>query len=122
MPLLTLITNVKLDDAKIKPFVSEFSKKASEIIGKPEVEFSIDFHYNPNLAFSGTFEPAVRLHVISLWNTNPENAKKWSKEFSEFFLESLGVSSDRGHMAFTDPGDAFLGFKGTTVAALRASS
>ncbi|KAH7914050.1 Tautomerase/MIF superfamily [Hygrophoropsis aurantiaca] len=122
MPLLTLITNVKLEDAQVRPFVSEFSKKASEVIGKPEAEFSVDFTYNPYLTFGGTFEPAIRLHVMSLWNTNAENSVKWSKAFSEFFTEKLGVPNNRGHMSFIDPGDAFIGFKGTSVAALVAAS
>ncbi|EGN96263.1 hypothetical protein SERLA73DRAFT_141568 [Serpula lacrymans var. lacrymans S7.3] len=118
MPLITLSTNVQLGVVETKSFVLDFSKFCSETIGKPEAEFSVDFTYNPYLTFGGTFEPAIRLNVISLWNTNPSNAEKWSRAFFKFFEAKLGVPINRGHMAFTDPGDAYIGYNGTTVAAL----
>ncbi|KIJ63297.1 hypothetical protein HYDPIDRAFT_41142 [Hydnomerulius pinastri MD-312] len=116
MPLITLITN--LDQPRL--FISKFSKFCSQTIGKPEAEFSVDFNYNPDLTFGGTFDPAIRLHVISLWNTTPENAQQWAEAFFRFFQDELGVPSNRGHMAFTDPGDQFIGYGGTTVSVLRA--
>ncbi|OJA19378.1 hypothetical protein AZE42_13775, partial [Rhizopogon vesiculosus] len=47
----------------------------------------------------------------------------WTKAFTEFFQEKLGVPSDREHFAFSDPGAEFIGTKGTTVAeSLRAAT
>ncbi|KAH7928203.1 Tautomerase/MIF [Leucogyrophana mollusca] len=123
MPLITLTTNVNLaSDEATKAFVSEFSKFCAKTIEKDESAFSVNFIYNPYLTFAGTFDPAIMLNTLSLFNTNPENSKKWSKAFSEFFQEKLGVSPDRGYMAFLDAGPAFIGSKGSTVEALRAAA
>ncbi|KAN0075402.1 Tautomerase/MIF superfamily [Tylopilus felleus] len=113
MPLITLVTNVKLgSEDETRAFVLEFTKFCSETIEKPEDRFSIDFNYNPYLAMKGSFEPAVRMHVMSLYNTTPENAQKWAEAFFNFFESRLGVPKDRGHFAFTDPGDKFIGVRG----------
>ncbi|KAF9234039.1 Tautomerase/MIF superfamily [Melanogaster broomeanus] len=121
MPLLSLTTNVKFasEDAT-KAFVSDFSKFAATVIGKDEAFFSVNFSYNPYLTFAGTFDPAIMLSVTSLFNTNAANAQLWSKAFADYFQEKLGVPSERGYIAFLDPGPEFIGARGTTVAALRA--
>ncbi|KAH7890026.1 Tautomerase/MIF superfamily [Phlebopus sp. FC_14] len=117
MPSVTLITNVKLaSDEATKAFVLELSKFCAKTIGKDEKGFHVNFQYNPFLAYGGTFEPAVALTTASLFNTNAENAKIWSKAFSEFFQERIGVPKDRGYMSFVDPDPALLGMRGTTAA------
>ncbi|KAH7914051.1 Tautomerase/MIF superfamily [Hygrophoropsis aurantiaca] len=123
MPLITLTTNVKLgsEDAT-KAFVLKFSKFCAQTLEKPESAFSINVIYNPYLTFAGTFDPAIMLQIMSLYNTNAENSKVWSKALSEFFQEQLGVPSDRGYMAFLDPGPAFIGSRGSTIEALRAAA
>jgi phenylpyruvate tautomerase len=120
MPLISLSTSAKLDseDAK-KTFVSDFSKFCAKTIGKEERAFNIEVNFNPYVLFGGTYEPAIMLKIISLDNVNPTNSKVWAKEFSTFFETKLGVPNDRGLMAFTDPGPAYIGSKGTTVEALR---
>ncbi|OAX37181.1 Tautomerase/MIF [Rhizopogon vinicolor AM-OR11-026] len=124
MPLITLTTNVKFDSEEAtKAFVREFSKFCATTIGKDEKVFNVNFLYNPYLAFGGTFDPALMLNVASLFNVNAENAIVWTKAFTEFFEEKLGVPSDREQFAFSDPGAEFLGTKGTTVAeSLRAAT
>ncbi|KAJ8591851.1 Tautomerase/MIF [Rhizopogon salebrosus TDB-379] len=113
MPLITLTTNVKFDSEEAtKAFVLEFSKY-----------LDVNFTYNPYLAFGGTFDPALMLTTMSLFNRSPENAQVWSKAFSEFFQEKLGVPSDRGLMVFLDPGAEFSALNGTTIAEmLRATT
>ncbi|KAF9234038.1 Tautomerase/MIF superfamily [Melanogaster broomeanus] len=122
MPLLSLTTNVKLasEDAT-KAFVTDFSKFAATVIGKDEAFFSVNFSYNPYLTFAGTFDPAIMLSVTNLFNTNAINSRLWSKAFAGYFEQKLGVPSDRGYIAFLDPGPEFIGTRGTTFEALRAS-
>ncbi|OJA19864.1 hypothetical protein AZE42_13547 [Rhizopogon vesiculosus] len=117
MPVITLTTNVKFDSAEAtKAFVREFSKFCEMTIRKDLKYLNVNFLYNPYLTFGDTFDPALTLNVMSLFNINAENAIVWSKAFSEFFQEKLGVPSDRGYMAFLDPGAEFIGFRGTTIA------
>ncbi|KIJ63296.1 hypothetical protein HYDPIDRAFT_92622 [Hydnomerulius pinastri MD-312] len=123
MPLISLTTNVKFDSEEAtKAFISDFSKFCAQTIGKEEKVFSVNFEYNPYLTFAGTFDPAIMLSTMSLYNTNAESAKAWSEAFSGYFQEKLGVPSDRGYMAFLDPGPAFIGTRGTTVEVLRAAA
>jgi len=121
MPLINLVTNVKLNEDETRLFIVEFTKFCSETIGKLESNFVIDFNYNPYLAKGGTFEPALRLHVISSSNTTPENARKWTDAFFKYFETRLGVPTDRGHLSFTDPGAQFIGVDGMTMEARRAA-
>ncbi|EGN96260.1 hypothetical protein SERLA73DRAFT_185910 [Serpula lacrymans var. lacrymans S7.3] len=123
MPLVTLTTNVKFDSEEAtKAFISEFSKFCATTIDKPEKAFTVNFIYNPYLTIAGTFDPAIMLNVLSLYNTNPTNVRKWSKAFADYFEEKLGVTSDRGYMAFQDPGPAFVGTRGSTIEVLLAQA
>ncbi|KAF9238201.1 Tautomerase/MIF superfamily [Melanogaster broomeanus] len=125
MPMLLLATNVKFasEDAT-KAFVTDFSKvlASQSHTYASEAWFSVYFSYNPYMTFAGTFDPAVLLTIASMFNTNPTNSKLWSKAFADYFQEKLGVPSDRGYMAFFDPGPEFIGTRGTSVAALIAAS
>ncbi|KAF8804619.1 Tautomerase/MIF [Phlegmacium glaucopus] len=93
MPFLNLITNVKIADAKA--FALEFSKFAAETLGKPEAYMS-----------------------DSLDNINREVNEKYSKAFFDFFQKKLDVPTNRGYVAFVDPGRANLGYEGTTFATI----
>ncbi|KAF8842527.1 Tautomerase/MIF [Paxillus ammoniavirescens] len=123
MPMILLTTNVKLaSDEATKAFVTDLSKFSAKTIGKDEKVFSVNFTHNPYLTFGGTFEPAFMLSITSLGNVNPTNSQLWSKAFTDFFKEKLGVASDRGYIAFLDPGEDFIGMRGSTVGAMRAAA
>ncbi|KAF9228707.1 Tautomerase/MIF [Gyrodon lividus] len=123
MPLISLTTNVKFESEEAtKAFVTDFSKFCAKTIGKDEKLFSVNFTYNAYLTFAGTFEPAIMLSTTSLYNTNPSNSQLWAKAFADYFEEKLGVPSDRGYMAFLDPGPAFIGTRGSSVEALFAAA
>ncbi|KIM55205.1 hypothetical protein SCLCIDRAFT_1221348 [Scleroderma citrinum Foug A] len=123
MPLIWLTTNVKLEsDEAFQAFVREFMQLAAKTIGKDPSAFFVNCQYNPFLIAKGSFEPAVMVQTMSLDNTNPENSIVWTKAFSDFFQEKLGIPNERAIMAFMDPGPDFIGMKGTTATVLRAST
>ncbi|KAI6110146.1 Tautomerase/MIF superfamily [Pisolithus sp. B1] len=123
MPLIWLTTNVKLEsDDTFRTFVCDFRRFAAQTIGKDENAFIIDCQYNPFLTCRGGFEPSVLVQTMSLYNTNPENSILWSKAFSDFFEEKLGVPPDRAVLAFLDAGPDFIGMKGTTASVIRANA
>ncbi|KAJ7460912.1 Tautomerase/MIF superfamily [Mycena galericulata] len=109
MPYLELLVNVQIPNET--EFVLAFSKAAAEALNKPEAVISVSVVYNKTLTFAGTLEPAFALSIISLDNLNPESNEKYSASLTEFFNSKLGIPNDRGYIAY-------LGFKGTTVAAL----
>ncbi|KAF8590507.1 Tautomerase/MIF [Ramaria rubella] len=116
MPALVLTTNVKVDN--VKDFVLEFSKLGAKVLGKPEAYISIQYNYDENLSFAGTFDPAFLFVITSLDNINPEANEKYSATFFSYFKEKLGVPGNRGYISFYDPGRANLGFQSTTFATI----
>ncbi|KDQ59606.1 hypothetical protein JAAARDRAFT_626597 [Jaapia argillacea MUCL 33604] len=119
MPALQLTTNVQVPDTQA--YVLQFSKLASETLGKPEQFFSINFNYNPTLTFAGTFDPAILLVITCLDALSPEANEKYSKAFFDHFKETLGVPGDRGYITFYDPQAEYIATRGMTVATLRKS-
>ncbi|KZT73998.1 Tautomerase/MIF [Daedalea quercina L-15889] len=116
MPSLELKTNVPLEDPKT--FLLEFSSLAAKTLRKPELFISVSYHYNENLTFNGSFDPAFLMTVTSLDNIKAELTDNYSKVFFEFFREKLGIPGERGYITFLDPGRAFLGHKATTFATI----
>ncbi|PCH38465.1 Tautomerase/MIF [Wolfiporia cocos MD-104 SS10] len=130
MPILELKTNVPLADPK--PFLLEFSKVsrtvrslaasqelkieqfAAATLGKPELYISVSYHYNENLTFNGSLEPAFLMTVTSVDNLTPVRNRVYSKAFFDYFESKLGIANDRGYITFFDPGKANLGHKATT--------
>ncbi|TFK72217.1 Tautomerase/MIF [Pluteus cervinus] len=116
MPVLDLVTNVKIDD--LKSFVTEFSKVGAETLAKPEGYICTNVKYNEVLSWNGTFDPAFVLSITSLDNINPAANVQYSKALFEFLNKKLGVPGDRGYIAFLDPGRENLGYQGTTFGEL----
>ncbi|EJD40732.1 Tautomerase/MIF [Auricularia subglabra TFB-10046 SS5] len=114
MPYLSLVSNVK--PADLLGFVKDLSELASKTLEKPEKFMAIDYRYNEHLSFAGTFEPAFILSIGSLINVNPETNDQFSGIFFAFLKEKLGVPGNRGFIAFSDPGPAYIGHDGTTMA------
>ncbi|KAH9180220.1 Tautomerase/MIF superfamily [Lactarius sanguifluus] len=114
MPTLTVETNVKLSNPK--EFVLNLSKLGADLLNKPEKYISISYRYNEFLTFSGTFDPAFQLTVISLDNITPESTEAYSNALFTFLKDTLGVPGDRGYIVFNDPGRAYIGHEGTTFA------
>ncbi|KIY69084.1 Tautomerase/MIF [Cylindrobasidium torrendii FP15055 ss-10] len=112
MPSLELKTSAKVPD--LEKFLLEFSKEGARILGKPEAYITTSVSPLPLMTFAGTTEPAFTLLVISLGNITPEKNEVYSKELSEFLQSKLGLSPERGYITFLDPGNDYLGYKGTT--------
>ncbi|KAF8164027.1 Tautomerase/MIF superfamily, partial [Pholiota molesta] len=118
MPILNLVTNVKIPDARA--FVLEFSKAAAETLKKPEASFMINVIYNELLAPGGTFDPAFSLRIDSLDNLSAELNDGYSKALFAFFQEKLGIPGTRGFIVFVDPGRENIAHNGTTIAKILA--
>ncbi|KAL1742108.1 Tautomerase/MIF superfamily [Schizophyllum fasciatum] len=133
MPFLDLTVNIPIPDAKALSL--ELSKFGAKVLGKPEAYISVAIKVNETLTFAGTHDPAFILAITSLGNVNPASNEKYSKAISEWLKEKLNLSSDRGYMyvpslltttahnntwfsAFLDPGNANLGYQGTTFATI----
>lgn len=114
MPYLSLVSNV--NPADLPSFIKELSRLASETLEKPEKFMAIDYRFNEHLSFAGTFEPAFILSIGSIINVNPETNDQFSGVFFSFLKEKLGIAGTRGFIEFSDPGAAYIGHNGTTMA------
>ncbi|KAK7006751.1 Tautomerase/MIF superfamily [Favolaschia claudopus] len=103
MPYLELMVNIQV---------------GAEILGKPEAYITTSITYNKTLTFAGTLDPAFALTIISLGNLSAEKNERYSAALAQFFKDKLGIASDRGYINFHDPGNGYLGFKGTTFATI----
>jgi phenylpyruvate tautomerase len=118
MPYLDLITNVKLESPALKSFILEFSKFSADTLGKPESYISVSYTHNETLTFNGSFDPAFQLRIVSLGNLDREKNEKYSQALAAFLKEKLSLTGDRGYIVFDDPGNAFVGYTGTTFATI----
>ncbi|KAK7023997.1 Tautomerase/MIF superfamily [Favolaschia claudopus] len=96
MPYLELMVNIQV---------------GAEILGKPEAYITTSITYNKTLTFAGTLDPAFALTIV-------EKNERYSAALAQFFQDKLGIASDRGYINFHDPGNGYLGFKGTTFATI----
>ncbi|KAF9521965.1 Tautomerase/MIF superfamily [Crepidotus variabilis] len=118
MPLITLITNVQVEDSK--GLNLELSKFSSETLGMPHIIISVNVVQSDSLSFAGSFDPAFFLKVESLGdNISPEANVKYTEAYSTFLKDKLSIPNDRGFIFFVDVGKTNIGFKGTTVAVLQ---
>jgi len=96
-------------------FLKKFSEFAAKELGKPESLIMVDYTLNPRLMFGGVLtKPCFLLHIASLGNITPETNEIYSKAFSEFLTQELGIDYDSGYIIFNDPGKANYGYKSTT--------
>ncbi|KAK1219832.1 hypothetical protein PQX77_017406 [Marasmius sp. AFHP31] len=93
MPIIELKTNVKIDD--VPGFVVKLSKRASEVLSKPEEFVNVLVSQDVPMSFGGKLDPAYSCTITTLGDIEPE---AYSAGFSKFFEDTLGVPSDRGYM------------------------
>lgn len=113
MPHVILSTNVELPNEKA--VVLELGKVSSDVLGKPLQAFLIQYKYDPNLAFAGTFEPAWMLQVYALGIISEEANERFTAGYWAF-AKSLGLPADRGYLTFFDPGWENWAAQGKTLA------
>ncbi|PGH01642.1 hypothetical protein GX51_05084 [Blastomyces parvus] len=118
MPFLELLTNAALSREQSKDLALSLSKKAAEILQKPESLISVQVRVDEILTFAGTHDPCFQLRITSLGSFTPDNNIRFSKAFTDFLKNKIGVENDRGYIIFYDPNYPNVGYKGTTGAEL----
>ncbi|KAK0215984.1 Tautomerase/MIF [Armillaria nabsnona] len=114
MPIIELITNVKVPDAKA--FTTALSQESAEILGMTKY-VTVTYKYDESMIFNGTYGLAFALNVLTVLGIPTEINADFSHGFFEFFEKELGVPNDRGYMSGPDR----LGYKGTMFNIILAS-
>jgi len=100
MPLLTLNTNIHIDDKLA--LAKSASLTVANILGKPESYVMVQIEDNQCLIFGGDESPCALLQLKSLGL--PENSTAdFSSRLCSFINEQTGISSQRIYIEFSSP-------------------
>lgn len=100
MPLLTLNTNIHIDDKLA--LAKSASLTVANILGKPESYVMVQIQDNQSLIFAGDDSPCALLQLKSLGL--PENSTAdFSSRLCNFINEQTGINSQRIYIEFSSP-------------------
>lgn len=114
MPLMTIRTNVSIEDTAVNPLLATCSAKVAALIGKPEGYVMTLFDRVTGMTMGGTSEPACLVEVRSVGKLTANQTRALSEAFCALLQEHLGVESNRIFLNFTDFPGAMWGFNGST--------
>ncbi|KAJ7464808.1 hypothetical protein B0H11DRAFT_2240567 [Mycena galericulata] len=105
MPIVNLVTNVKIDNVKV--LSTSLSKACSKAWGLQDPDGSntcASVAFNESLNFNGTYEPAFRLEfmVIDMADAATEKRDAFTKTLCAFIEKTLGIPQSQGYMVLAD--------------------
>ncbi len=115
MPLLSVETNVKLDDEDTGAvhITSALSRAVAEMLGKPEQYVMVSLKMGQDLCFAGSCAPAAYAQLKSLGL--PENkTAEYSATLCELLHQHLGAPPERIYIEFSSPARHMWGWNNST--------
>lgn len=114
MPLMRIITNVKINDAEEREKLLQAASSAtSTMLGKPESYVMVHVEQNQPLSFGATQEPACLIEVKSL-GLKEDTTAEMTRRLCDLAEIHLGVPANRTYIEFTNPPRHLWGFDGHT--------
>jgi phenylpyruvate tautomerase len=113
MPLLHLETTIALSDEKQKALLAALSKLVAATIGKPE-QYVMVVISPASIFMSGKSGEAAFVDIRSVGGLNDDVNRQLSQKIGSLLNETLGVSSDRIYLNFTDVAAGNWGWNGDT--------
>lgn len=114
MPLMRIITNVKINDAEEREKLLQAASSAtSTMLGKPESYVMVHVEQNQPLSFGATQEPACLIEVKSL-GLKEDTTGEMTRRLCDLAEIHLGVPANRTYIEFTNPPRHLWGFDGHT--------
>jgi phenylpyruvate tautomerase len=101
MPLLRLETTAALSDDKTKALLASLSKVVAGTIGKPEQYVMVSI-CKAAMLMSGKAGEAALVDIRSIGGLSDDVNRKLSQQVCKLLNESLGISSDRVYLNFTE--------------------
>jgi phenylpyruvate tautomerase PptA (4-oxalocrotonate tautomerase family) len=114
MPLIKVQTSIAPTAAEVDRLLKNLSAALAKHTGKPEAYVMTAFEPGVKMTFGGTFDPACYLEVKNVGSMTGTQTKAMSQEFCEEIYETLGVSSDRTYIEFSDSKGMMWGWNGST--------
>ncbi|MEJ2453362.1 MAG: phenylpyruvate tautomerase MIF-related protein [Candidatus Thiodiazotropha sp.] len=113
MPLLTITSNQKRDDALIGELIEKASETVAAMLGKPERYVMVSFNHNPQMRFAGSAEPLAYLELKSI-GLPAERTAEFSQILCDTVSQQLQIPADRIYIEFSDAQRHLWGWNGST--------
>ena len=113
MPLLKLETTVVLSEEKRTALLSSLSNAVARTIGKPEQYMMVTMG-TAAIVLSGKPGDAAFVDIRSIGGLTADVKRELSKQVCKLLNDSLGVSTDRVYLNFTELEAGNWGWNGST--------
>lgn len=111
MPLITIISNQKLDTSSSQ--LQTISTEMAQAIGKPESYVMVSLQHNPDMLFAGSSETLAYCEVKSLGLQMSQTAGL-SETLCGLLKQLYGIPTKRIYIEFAAPERAFWGWNKST--------
>jgi len=102
MPLLTITTNISLDNQAAQALCLEASSHVANLLGKPESYVMISLQTATSMSFAGDMSPCARLELKSLGLPEQETSR-FSDSLCELLKQQAGIPTERIYIEFSNP-------------------
>ena len=102
MPLLTIDTNISLDEQSAQALCNKASAHASNLLGKPESYVMVKLHHGETMSFAGNNSPCAMLELKSLGLPEQQTAD-FSDSLCRFISGETGIPAKRIYIQFSSP-------------------
>jgi len=113
MPLLTLRTNLTLDDTATQALLAACSSKTASLLGKPERYVMIEIVSGLAMLFAGSDDPCARLELKSL-GLPEQSTAEFSRGLCMLVTAQTGIPAERIYIEFSSPARHLWGWNGAT--------
>jgi len=102
MPLLTITTNISLDNHAAQTLCSKASSHVASLLGKPESYVMVSLQTGTVMSFAGDDSACAMLELKSLGL--PENqTAAFSESLCDFLNQQAGIKPERVYIQFSGP-------------------
>ena len=102
MPLLSLKTNISLDQAATQSLVTKTSATVADILAKPESYVMVVVQPEQAMSFAGDTSPCALVELRSL-GLPEEKTGEMSSQLCDFLQQHTGIPSARIYIEFISP-------------------
>jgi len=113
MPYVQVATNVEMDKAACKDFLSKLTKMTSEILGKSEKYVFTHVAPGQAMSFGGGCDLAAYVMFKSI-NLPEDRTSELSAEICGLLLAELGIAPDKVYIWFYNSERHLVGWNATT--------
>lgn len=102
MPLLTITTNITLDEQSAQALCSKASTQVAGMLGKPESYVMISIIHGTCMSFAADASPCAMLELKSLGLPEQQTAA-FSDSLCSFITTETGIPANRIYIQFSGP-------------------